>query len=241
MADQRPILKNKHLRGARLLRSKPVWASPLVPPFVLAFCALGWVVMHPSAAFNAIPGGVRDQFYIKERHVAGVSLLAMPCLLFAQLLFLVLAYWNAKVRSWILFSPAHPHDATHVLILVKEHCGSDSIVKLDVAAPGADGGKREVKFRCRNRRYTWSDEAGAFLKPKLPTGLRMAEYRAFRGRRSADTPHAVALHGENRYDIPLPAFRELLIEHVSSPFFVFQMFCVLLWLLDEYWYSPLFT
>lgn len=100
----------------------------------------------------------------------------------------------------------------------------------------------EIAFYYQKCKYIYNPASQTFEKPEYPTHQPFEFYKKATGYQTQDEiEKAEAKYGLNRFDIPIPTFGELYKEQAVQPFFVFQIFCVLLWLLDEYWYYSLFT
>lgn len=132
-------------------------------------------------------------------------------------------------------------EATHIRIVPKQHRGQGDIVPLHFRD------RKDISsysFNYNRDTYTVSSVSPlAFSRlpypcndnPPVDTFLRPT------GLTEQSGPELQSLYGNNEFDIPIPSFTELFGEHATAPFFVFQIFCVGLWCLDEYWYYSLFT
>jgi len=81
-----------------------------------------------------------------------------------------------------------------------------------------------------------------FHRLRYPIHFPLDFYQRWKGHSSIQQlTLAKDVYGTNTTPIELPPFSELLQEQVVAPFFLFQVLCVLLWSLDEYWYYALFT
>lgn len=133
-------------------------------------------------------------------------------------------------------------DADCVYLVPTENQGVGSIVPLSKAVPGDQS---TYRFTYNKATYTVSS-----LKPKpvfapLPypcdSAPTLSSVIAPPGIQEQQLSNLYDLYGTNEFDVPIPKFMELFLEHCTAPFFVFQVFCVALWMLDEYWYYSLFT
>eukprot|EP01127_Copromyxa_protea_P018494 TRINITY_DN583_c2_g1_i1.p1 TRINITY_DN583_c2_g1~~TRINITY_DN583_c2_g1_i1.p1 ORF type:complete len:1233 (-),score=306.15 TRINITY_DN583_c2_g1_i1:28-3393(-) len=98
-----------------------------------------------------------------------------------------------------------------------------------------------IRFSYQNRTFIWDYQKQIFQKLDFPVHKTFGEYQnASAISDAAELKKLTDKYGENKFDIPLPTFKELYLEHAVAPFFVFQVVCCFLWFLDEYWYYSIF-
>lgn len=94
----------------------------------------------------------------------------------------------------------------------------------------------------QKRRFIYNPETNTFNPPEflIDSPQKIGVFQNSRGI-AGNALNMLRKYGLNKFDIPVPTFTELFKEHAVAPFFVFQIFCVALWFMDELWYYSLFT
>lgn len=75
----------------------------------------------------------------------------------------------------------------------------------------------------------------------FPDALAFSNYLSSKGHSLDSLKSAKDKWGLNDLSMEIPNFWELFMEHATAPFFVFQVFSVLLWCFDDYLFFTLFT
>lgn len=91
-------------------------------------------------------------------------------------------------------------------------------------------------------KYVWDTDKKTFRGIDFPIHKTYGEYLQSKGLQSdSEIDRAFIKYGNNQMEMVVPEFLELFIERATAPFFVFQIFSVGLWCLDQYMYYSLFT
>ncbi|KAJ5516224.1 ATPase P-type K/Mg/Cd/Cu/Zn/Na/Ca/Na/H-transporter [Penicillium freii] len=161
-----------------------------------------------------------------------------------QSLFWLMTKWNIDINTLFTTTRAKSIDTARLIKVVPiTNAGSAEICKLIYETTGP---KKTLSFLFQKRRFLFYPETRTFAplsyvldaepKPALETFQLNEGFTS-----KAEIDRVYHHYGDNTFDIPVPGFLELFQEHAVAPFFVFQIFCVGLWMLDEYWYYSLFT
>ncbi|XXG50746.1 hypothetical protein AAC387_Pa02g4686 [Persea americana] len=179
----------------------------------------------------------------------GDAIIVLGGLAVIHILAFLFTAWSVDFRCFVQFSKVKDiHHADACKIIPAKFSGSKETVPLHFRGPsvgssvpsGVDA--PEIYFDFRKQRFIFSKEKETFCKLPYPLKETFGFYLKNTGHGSeAKVAAATEKWGRNVFEYPQPTFQKLMKEHCMEPFFVFQVFCVGLWCLDEYWYYSLFT
>ncbi|CAA20137.1 Cation-transporting ATPase [Schizosaccharomyces pombe] len=158
-------------------------------------------------------------------------------------LFWLAGEWNTKVYCLMTCRKTDKvEQATHILVTpskIGESSSVEPITKLVLP----DSQTIQYSFSFQRKRFIYEPEKGCFANITFPMDepSTIGTLKKSTGLTNIQSEIFLYRYGKNCFDIPIPTFGTLFKEHAVAPFFVFQIFCCVLWCLDDYWYFSLFS
>lgn len=220
------LVANPAIQGAELLVPKAVFLRPYVWPFSIIY-----------------PIFLQIYFQQYDKYIGGKewTFVYTIAIVSVNLLFWLMPHWNIDINAKFNYTKVDKiSDASYIKITPAPNSGMGEICEINRET--FHDGEKQVSFLYQKRRYLFHSKIGKFSPPEFvfDESPKLAVYQNTKGL-SGDLEKMIRNYGSNRFDIPIPTFMELFKEHAVAPFFVFQIFCVALWCMDEQWYYSLFS
>ena len=153
-----------------------------------------------------------------------------------------MTFWNVNIRALFTATRANSvANANLIKVIPAANAGMSEICEIKRDVVGSE--EHNVSFLFQRRRFLYDASQNTFSPMSFKLDREPKPFiKEFQESKGLDEIQGLfQYYGPNLFDIPVPTFTELFKEHAVAPFFVFQIFCVGLWMLDEYWYFSLFT
>ncbi|KAJ1920307.1 putative cation-transporting ATPase 1 [Mycoemilia scoparia] len=225
----------------KLVDAKSITSASLHRPLQTTQHAYVWPFLFTYPVWLYIYTFGYDKYFGSTEY-AFISFMFIFCI---QALLFLSGEWSVDVKAKLTCkSETDPYRSELIKVNAAPHCGKSAICPLIFDHENGIDGKPEISFNFQAQLFIYDENKKIFSPAQYPPDFNptLEEFQKSKGLET-DRQIAYALHafGNNKFNVPVPTFVELFKEHAKAPFFVFQIFCVGLWCLDEYWYYSLFT
>ena len=176
-------------------------------------------------------------FYFTTELPYEACIIVLVAIFLTQALLVLCCMWSVWFFALITCNEVkNIQDATVAKFVPTANNGSPELVRIRKPNNG------QIYCIFQKLKFTWDDNKKTFRGLEFPTNLSFTHYLNWKGHEDDNQLSAQERnYGINTVDMSIPEFGELFKERATAPFFVFQIFCVGLWCLDEYWYYSVFT
>ena len=210
--------------------SRPYYARFDVLPFAVLYVSLLVCSMHEDTKM--------------------IGLIGTPVVLGVHIILFLLSRWSISLRCFLGYREASNIEHCEVVkVIATKNSGDDKIVKIHhtnkegtFSVAGNKLQLNRVFFEYQKIKYSFDKDKNTFVKNDYITSGVISDFLKYSGHSCQESVIlSKEKYGDNEFDIPVPSFLDLYVEHLVAPFFVFQMLCLLLWSLDDYWYYSVVT
>ncbi|XP_072940541.1 polyamine-transporting ATPase 13A3-like isoform X2 [Epargyreus clarus] len=159
-------------------------------------------------------------------HIVCIGLCGLP--------YFVLAYYPKFTK--LKYNKSSLRMAKNICVMDTE--GAVTMVNVnEIQVSLLNGDNRLRYFLYRHTRFVWVNEQGAFinvldLNEKMTVGFWMENMSGINKKQQTEL---LKLYGQNSVEVEIKSYWTLFVDEVFNPFYLFQLFSIILWSLDEYY------
>ncbi|KAH8391365.1 manganese-transporting ATPase 13A1 [Drosophila serrata] len=228
----------------------PTALSGVVLPFVPLYLAAFYLWIHVYGG-ETTPSDNNNVEVISGENITStdatttvwndVGFIGVVAIAFLHVLTLLFCYWSVHVLAFLTCRRVKLPGA-NVLAKVVPTANNGNSKIVPVRSAKLEDGSTQYFLVFQKTKYVWNEDRKTFRAVEFPVNGLLSRYSASRGLETEEAiKRATNTYGNNEMDMVVPEFHELFIERATAPFFVFQVFSVGLWCMDDYWYYSLFT